>query len=97
MQAGSRDDVEAGRAGDALEPVEIASQADRCPVDEGAPAGCDERRCLGEREVDVGELVARLRRRDEEQVLVRVARAQGLRGDVAQDGADDHAAQSVER
>ena len=80
VQARGGDDVQAGRAGDPLEPVEVAAEADRRPVDERAAAGGDERLRLLDRLLDVGELVARLRRRDEEQVLVRVARRRARAG-----------------
>src|SRR5438128_871922 len=91
MQTGRRNYVQPSLLRDARLAVEVAAETDRRPVDECTAAGFDERARLRNRLPDVGELVARLRGRDEEEVLVRVARTEVARIDVAAHRPDDHA------
>jgi hypothetical protein len=65
-------------------------EAERRPVDERTAARSDERQGLLDRLVGIEELLAGLRRRVQEQVLVCVARPEIGGGDVPEDCADDH-------
>ena len=58
MDTGRRDDVEAGRARHGAQPLEVAAEADRRPVDVGRRAGSGERRDLLDRPVEVVELLS---------------------------------------
>jgi hypothetical protein len=89
VQACRRHDVETGRLGDDEQAVEVAADADRGPVDECAGARGAQRRGLLDRLRDVRELVAGLRRRDEEEMLVGIAGPELGRRDVAPDRPDD--------
>src|SRR5438309_2914394 len=91
MQTGRRNDVQPRLLRDARQTVEVAAETDRRPVDECTAAGFDKRARLRNRLLDVGELVAWLRRRDEEEMLVGVARTEVARVDVAAHRPDDHA------
>ena len=89
MDAGRGDDVQAGRLGDRPQGAGVAAEPDRRPVDEGGRAGGRERPCLLDRPLDVGELLLRLDRRREEEMVVRVGWPQLSRRDVAADGTHD--------
>ena len=90
VQAGRGNDVQAGLTRDLGEAVQVAAEAERGPVDERAAARRDQRQGLLDRLVAIEELLAGLRRRVQEQVLVRVARPEIGGGDVPEDCADDH-------
>ena len=89
VDARARDDVQAGRLRDRPQPFRIAAEVVRRPVDERARARRRDRARLRDRAADVRELLAGLERRHEEQMLVRVGRAQVGGLDVAEHGADD--------
>ena len=89
-EAGRGNDVQAGLARHLGEAVQVAAEAERRPVDERATACGDQRPGLFDGLVAVEKLLAGLRRRVQEQVLVRVARPEVGGGDVPQDCADDH-------
>jgi predicted small metal-binding protein len=89
VQPGGRHDLQAGCLGDDPEAVQVASKAERRPVDERAAACGNERLRLLDCLRDVVELVARLGRGDEEQMLVGIARPELDGLDVAKDRAND--------
>jgi hypothetical protein len=91
MKAGRSDDVESGAPRDGGEPVDVTAEAERRPIDECASTCADERPRLGDRLVEVEELVARLSRRVQEQMLVCVAGAELGRADVPEHRSNDHA------
>ena len=90
VQPGRRDDVQSGRLRDGCEPVKVSAEADRRPVDERPGARGHQRSRFDDRLVELGELLSRLGRSDEEEMLVRVAGAELVRLDVAADGTNDH-------
>ena len=88
MQRGRRDEPDAGRTRERGEPLAIAAEPERGPLHERLAARVGEAAQLGQRGVAIGELLARQRRRREEEVVVRVAHAEVVRCDVAEDRAD---------
>ena len=94
VEAGAGDDVQSGRARHGGEPVEVAAEAERRPLDERGGSGGSQRPDVLDRRVEVVQLLAGKQRRREEDVLVRAARPELLRRDRPQHGV--HAPTSVQ-
>jgi hypothetical protein len=89
VEAGRGDYVDPARAGELGELAWVASQANRCQVDDGSNAACRDTLELGRRLVGVEKLVTRVDRGAQEDVLVSVHFAELVSGDRAKDGLDD--------
>lgn len=89
VEAGRGDHVDPARAGDLGELAWPASEADRCQVDDGTNAACRHTQELGRRLLGVEELVARVDRGAQKDVLVSIHVAEFVSGDRTQDGLDD--------
>jgi len=89
VQARRSDHVQPRRLRDRDEPVEVPAETERRPLDERRRSRGDERPRLLGRRGDVVELLPRLQRRRQEEVLVRIAGAKLPGSDVAPDRADD--------
>jgi hypothetical protein len=87
--AGRGDDMQTRRARDLEQALRIAPEPERRPVHERAAARGGERARLLDRLAHVEEVLPRLDRRGEEEVLVRVARPELRRIDVAGDRPHD--------